>query len=269
MKKTTIFLSMILTTFFVMAQENIRKITQTAGRVQLGELAPEFARANDDILFGEVWNCQDLLSAHDRSIVTVITLMAQGLTDSSLTHHLNFAKENGVTRTEIAEAVTHAAFYAGWPKAWAVMRMIKEVWQDPIQTREEFQMSTPYPIGAPNDAYAKYFIGKSYLAPMDAEKGGPINVTFEPGCRNNWHVHHDANQILVCVAGRGWYQEEGKAPVELVPGVVVAIPEGVKHWHGAAKDSWMQHLTYNANVGKNASNEWLEPVGDEEYLKLK
>ena len=252
-----------------MAQENIRKITQTAGRTQLGEIAPEFARANDDILFGEVWNRQNLLSAHDRSIVTVITLMAQGLTDSSLTHHLNFAKENGVTRTEMAEAVTHAAFYAGWPKAWAVMRMIKDVWPEPIQTRGEFQMSTPYPIGAPNDAYARYFIGNSYLAPMQADNGGPVNVTFEPGCRNNWHVHHNSTQVLICVAGRGWYQEEGKEPVQLVPGVVVTIPEGAKHWHGAARDSWMQHLTYNANVGPDASNQWLEPVSDTDYQKLK
>ena len=123
-------------------------------------------------------------------------------------------------------------------------------------------MSTPYPIGEPNTAYAKYFIGDSYLAPMDSDKGGPVNVTFEPGCRNNWHIHHDATQVFMCVAGRGWYQEEGKDPVELVPGVAVAIPQGVRHWHGAAKGSWMQHLTYNANVEANPKTDWLEPVTD-------
>lgn len=104
---------------------------------------------------------------------------------------------------------------------------------------------------------------------MASEAGAPVNVTFEPGCRNNWHIHHNANQVLICVAGRGWYQEAGKAPVELKPGVTVVIPEGVKHWHGAAHNSWMQHLTYNANVRPDASNEWLEPVIDDEYNKLR
>lgn len=259
----------------VFGQENIpdimgkKTITQTAGRDALGAFAPEFAHVNDDILFGEVWNRQDQLSAHDRSIVTVISLMAQGLTDSSMMHHLQFAKSNGVTRREISEAITHASFYAGWPKAWAVFRMAKEVWHDDMQTMDEFAMTTPYPIGEPNAAYARYFIGNSYLAPMDAAAGGPVNVTFEPRCRNNWHIHHGATQVLVCVAGRGWYQEEGKEPVELKPGVAVAIPKEVKHWHGAAKDSWMQHLTYNANVENGAANEWLEPVDDEYYDKLK
>ena len=164
--------------------------------------------------------------------------------------------------------LTHAAFYCGWPKAWAVFNLAKEVWNSNIQTREEFQMSTPYPIGTPNDAYAKYFIGKSYLAPMDAEKGGPVNVTFEPACRNNWHIHHDCTQVLICVAGRGWYQEWGKKPVKMTPGTVIAIPAEAKHWHGAAKDSWFQHLTYTTKVGKAASNEWLEPVTDEVYFNL-
>ena len=106
------------------------KIQQTAGRDALGEFAPEFARLNDDILFGEVWSRNDLLSLRDRSIVTVVALMSQGLTDSSFKYHLESAKKNGVTRTEIAEILTHAAFYAGWPKAWAAFRMAKEVWTD-------------------------------------------------------------------------------------------------------------------------------------------
>ena len=99
--------------------------------------------------------------------------------------------------------------------------------------------------------------------------GGMANVSFEPGCRNNWHIHHGAVQVLVCVSGRGWYQEWGKDAVELKPGVVIAIPEGVKHWHGAAADSWMQHLTYHTDMHQGASNEWLEPVTDEVYGKLK
>ena len=146
--------------------------------------------------------------------------------------------------------------------------MAKEVWTSDIQTKEEFQASTPYPIGEPNTGYAKYFIGLSYLAPMEADKGGVVNVTFEPRCRNNWHIHHKSVQVLICVTGHGWYQEWGKEAVEMKPGTVIAIPEGVKHWHGAAKDSWMQHLTYNTRVEDGSSNEWLEPVADDIYDKL-
>ena len=165
--------------------------------------------------------------------------------------------------------ITHAAFYIGWPKAWAVFNMAKEVWTSDIQTKEEFQASTPYPIGEPNTGYAKYFIGLNYLAPMEADKGGVVNLTFEPRCHNNWHIHHKSVQVLICVAGRGWYQEWGKEAVEMKPGTVIAIPEGVKHWHGAARDGWMQHLTYNTHVEDSSSNEWLEPVGDDVYDTLK
>ena len=247
-----------------------KEIKQTAGRLQLDEFAPEFAHLNDDILFGDVWNRQDELSLRDRSLVTVVALMSQGLLDSSFKFHLMTAKANGITKDEITEVITHAAFYAGWPKAWAAFNMAKEIWgASPIQSREEFETKSDYPIGSPNDAYAKYFVGQSYLAPMDAKDGGPVNVTFEPSCRNNWHIHHESTQVLICVAGRGWYQEWGKAPVEMLPGTVIAIPAEVKHWHGAAKDSWFQHLTYTTNVGKNASNEWLEPVDNSDYSELK
>ena len=107
-----------------------KKIVQTAGRDLLGEFAPEFARLNDDVLFGEVWSRNDLLSLRDRSLVTITSLVSQGMTDSSLTYHLQTAKANGITRTEISEIITHIAFYAGWPKAWAVFRMAKEVWNE-------------------------------------------------------------------------------------------------------------------------------------------
>ena len=123
-----------------------------------------------------------------------------------------------------------------------------------------------WPKGKYNADYAQLFTGNSYLATLE---GGLLNVTFEPGCRNNWHIHHKAVQVLICVSGRGWYQEWGKEAVELKPGVVIAIPAEVKHWHGAAKDSWMQHLTYHKDVLEGASNEWLEPVTDEVYNKLK
>ena len=122
-----------------------------------------------------------------------------------------------------------------------------------------------WPKGEPNDAYAQYFTGQSYLNPLP---GGYANVTFEPGCRNNWHVHHGAVQVLICVTGRGWYQEWGKPAVPLTPGTVIEVPEGVKHWHGAAANSWMQHLALHKDVQEGASNEWLEPVSDEQYKSV-
>lgn len=248
-------------------------VKQTAGRDSLGEFAPKFAQLNDDVLFGEVWSREDKLSLHDRSIVTVVALMAQGLTDSSFQHHLAFAKKNGVTKEEISEILTHAAFYAGWPKAWAAFRLAKEVWADaePVDAKAAHANEMIFPIGAPNDAFAKYFIGQSYLAPVSTSQVGIYNVTFEPGCRNNWHIHHASKgggQILVCVAGRGYYQEEGKPAQELHPGDVVNIPVGVKHWHGAAPDSWFSHLAVEV-PGEDTSNEWLEPVTDEVYGLLK
>ena len=127
-------------------------------------------------------------------------------------------------------------------------------------------LNSPWPKGEPNTGYAQYFIGNSYLADMGA---GIFNVTFEPRCRNNWHIHHKQVQVLICVAGRGWYQEWGKEPIEMTPGTVIPIPAEVKHWHGAAKESWFQHLTYHKDVHDGASNEWLEPVTDEIYNQLK
>jgi quercetin dioxygenase-like cupin family protein len=131
---------------------------------------------------------------------------------------------------------------------------------------EGYTLRSKWPKGEPNTAYAQYFVGNSYLADVG---GGVHNVTFEPRCRNNWHIHHKAVQVLICVAGRGWYQEWGKEAVEMTPGTIIAIPAEVKHWHGAAKDSWFQHLTYHKDVQEGASNEWLEPVTDDVYDKLK
>ncbi len=261
-----------LITINMMAQQPV-KIKQTAGHDELGEFAPEFARANDDILFGEVWSRNDKLSLRDRSLVTVVALMSQGITNSSLKYHLTEAKKNGITRVEIAEILTHAAFYAGWPKAWDAFRLAKEVWADDSEVKDEkdeFAKSMIFPIGEPNTAYAKYFIGQSYLAPVSTEQVKISNVTFEPRCRNNWHIHHatkGGGQMLICVAGRGWYQEWGKPARELFPGDVVNIPAGVKHWHGAAADSWFAHLAFEVD-GENMSNEWLEPVSDDDYDKL-
>ena len=252
------------------------KIVQTAGRNALGTFAPEFAHYNDDVLFGENWNNEDI-DVKLRSILTVTALMAQGITDNSLKFHLQNAKDHGVTQKEIAAIITHVGFYAGWPKAWAVFNLAKEVWNvdaaedAAIDAKAKHQASMVFPIGQPNDAFAQYFIGQSYLAPVSTSQVGVFNVTFEPGCRNNWHVHHakeGGGQILVCVAGRGYYQEWGKEDVEMKPGDCINIPEGVKHWHGAAPDSWFSHLAIEV-PGVDGSNEWLEAVSDEQYGVLK
>lgn len=243
-------------------------IKQTAGHDALGEFAPEFAHLNDDILFGEVWPREDKLPLKLRSIVTVSALIGKGITDSSLTYHLSEARKNGVTRTEMAEILTHIAFYAGWPNAWAAFRQAKEVYADDVtESHGGF-----FGQGEPNTAFAKYFTGNSYLKPLTDPKQTVFiaNVTFEPGCRNNWHTHRadkGGGQILVCVDGNGWYQEWGKPAQKLHPGDVVTIPAGVKHWHGAAADSWFSHIAVEV-PGENTSNEWKEPVSDEQYFSL-
>lgn len=127
-----------------------------------------------------------------------------------------------------------------------------------------------FPIGASNDAYAQYFSGKSYLLPLSTEQVVIANVTFEPSCRNNWHVHEaeeGGGQILIVTAGEGWYQEWGKPARSLKPGDVVNIPAGVKHWHGAKKNSWFEHLAVEV-LSVGGKNVWLEPVSDEDYSKL-
>lgn len=138
---------------------------------------------------------------------------------------------------------------------------------------KEFETENVFGLGQPNDAFAQYFIGKSYLNPLtDPSKTSLFlaNVTFEPGCRNNRHIHHASSgggQILICTAGFGWYQEEGKPAQSLKPGDVVTIPANVKHWHGAKKDSWFSHIAIEV-PGEETSNEWCEPITDEEYNQL-
>ena len=142
-----------------------------------------------------------------------------------------------------------------------------------INDQAVFSQENVFGQGAANTAYAQYFIGNSYLNPLTEAGKCPVflaNVTFEPGCRNNWHIHHatkGGGQLLICTAGEGWYQEEGKEAVSLTPGTVIVIPAGVKHWHGARKDAWFSHIAIEM-PGEGCSNEWLEPVGDEEYGKL-
>ncbi len=247
------------------------KIVQTAGRNALGEFAPDFAHFNDDILFGENWNNTDI-DLKTRSVITVVALMSQGVTDNSIRYHIQNARNHGVSQKEMAAIITHTAFYAGWPHAWAVFNIAKEVYSDnapAVSDKERFQQELFFPIGEPNP-YGDYFVGQSYLAPVSAEQIPIYNVTFEPSCRNNWHIHHaksGGSQMLICIGGRGWYREWGREARELHPGDIVNIPAGVKHWHGAAKDSWFAHLAVEI-PGEDGSTEWCEAVSDEEYAEL-
>lgn len=139
--------------------------------------------------------------------------------------------------------------------------------------KEKFEKENVFGLGKENVDFAKYFTGNSYLNPLTNPQECPIflaNVTFEPGCRNNWHIHHaksGGGQILICTAGEGWYQEEGKEAVSLQPGSVIVIPANVKHWHGAKKDQWFSHIALEI-PGEDTSNEWCEAVNDEQYNKL-
>lgn len=233
---------------------------QTAGRNELGEFAPKFASLNDDILFGEIWSREDKLSLKIRSVVTISVFLGKGLIDSSLKYHIENAKNNGVSKEEMAEIITHAAFYAGWPNAWGAFRYAKEVY---ASTLNEENHGGLFGMGELNKTYAKYFIGNSYLKPLG--KVGEVfifNVTFEPGARNNWHIHKaskNGGQMLICVEGEGYYQEEGKEIRKLYLGDIVTIPSNVKHWHGASKDSWFSHLAIEI-PGEDTSTVWLEPV---------
>lgn len=236
---------------------------QTAGKDKLGELAPKFAQINDDILFGEIWSRTDKLSIRDRSIITITALMSKGVMDDSLKYHLNNARIHGVSKIEIVEIITHLAFYVGWPSAWQMFPMVNEIYKDDIKDYNDCLFGQ----GELNIKYAKYFVGKSYLKQLNNDGLSIVNVTFEPSCRNNWHVHHNGGQILLCTDGEGWYQEEGKEAIKLIPGMVIYIAPEIKHWHGARKSSWFTHIAIEIPA-INSSTERLGKVEDEIYEKL-
>ena len=215
-------------------------------------------------LFGDIF-ARDNLTHADRELITVSALSGLENVMPQLQAHVRGALNMGVTEEQLRSipvALKSAGLQAEALRCEAAIAAAVDDKNDVVCAQ------SPWPIGEPNTAYAQYFIGNSYLAVLDPTSG-LCNVSFEPGCRNNWHVHHGAVQMLICVSGRGWYQEWGKEAVPLVPGTVIAVPEGVKHWHGAAKDSWMQHLTYHADAQPGNTNEWLEPVSDEQYDTLK
>ena len=220
-------------------------------------------------LFGDIF-ARNVLTHAERELITVSALSGMDGVEPQLKAHVNGARNMGLTDEQIQAIPVTLATKVGKNEAIRASKAISEVlgMEDELglKAQNAVDLKSFWPKGELNTAYAQYFIGNSYLAPMG---GDMVNVTFEPGCRNNWHIHHGMVQVLVCVYGRGWYQEWGKPAVPLTEGTVIAIPEGVKHWHGAAKGSWMQHLTYHKDVQEGASNEWLEPVSDGVYGKLK
>ncbi|MBQ6139980.1 MAG: carboxymuconolactone decarboxylase family protein [Kiritimatiellae bacterium] len=197
-------------------------------------------------LFGDIF-ARDVIDWRTREIVTIAALAARPETEPQMKAHIAIGKVNGVTDAQAAEIVRRVQLPrnpADLPADWS-----------------------PIPVGEPNTAYAKYFIGNSYLHKLTLDQVPAFGVTFEPGCRNNWHIHHaktGGGQMLIITAGEGFYQEWGKPARRLKKGDTVNIPANVKHWHGAAPDSWFQHIALEV-PGTEQSNEWCEPVDDKAY----
>lgn len=226
-------------------KEGTRVQTQLTGKPFNYEFAPATDYYLKAHLFGDIF-ARDNLTYADRELVTVSALSGLQGVEPQLKAHITGARNMGVTEEQLQGIVVALAANGLLDEAGRLAGLLETEW----------------PQGKPNDAYAQYFVGQSFLQPY---YGGVANVTFEPRCRNNWHVHHGAVQVLICVSGKGWYQEWGRPAVPLTPGTVIAIPEGVKHWHGAAADSWMQHLAIHTQEQPGATNEWLEPVNDRQY----
>ena len=239
-------------------KEGTRVQTQLVGKA----FEYEFAEATDYYLkahlFGDIF-ARDNLTYADRELVTVSALSGLEGVEPQLKAHISGARNMGVSEEQLQGIVVALAANGLLNEAGRLTKAYDEL------SNSASGPTTKWSVGSPNSAYAQYFMGQSYLQPYF---GGVANVTFEPRCRNNWHVHHGTVQVLICVSGKGWYQEWNKPAVPLTSGTVIAIPEGVKHWHGAAADSWMQHLAIHTQEQPGATNEWLEPVSDTQYNSL-
>jgi len=216
-------------------------------------------------LFGDIF-ARDLLSHAERELVTVGALSALQGVEPQLSAHVRGAHNMGVRDDQLREIPALLADSIGEVEGYNARKAVAGYFGKAFT--EGKPVANPiFPKGEPNTAYAKYFIGNSYLEPLLSEGLSMANVTFEPRCRNNWHIHHKGGQILICVGGEGWYQAWGEAPRRLKAGDVVNIPAEVKHWHGATADSWFQHIAI-AVPAEGATNEWLEAVSDEKYNLL-
>ena len=221
--------------------ENQTKLVGIEVKGKLFEFAPAIDEYLKSHLFGDIF-ARDNVDWKTRELATIAMLAVRDGVESQLNAHIDIGKHNGLTDNDVAEILSIAS--------------------------EAKAKNVVFGFGELNP-YSKYFTGKSYLQPITTENGVPMfNVTFEPRCRNNWHIHHKGGQILLVTQGRGWYQAWGEEPRELKAGDVVNIPAETKHWHGAAKDSWFTHIAVEV-PSEGSTNEWLEPVTDEEYNKLK
>ncbi|MFC2507241.1 MAG: carboxymuconolactone decarboxylase family protein [Bacteroides sp.] len=251
--------------------------TKISGRPFDYTFAPQMDYYLKAHLFGDIF-ARDNLTVQQRELVTLSALTAIEGVHWQLCSHIQGARNVGVEDECLKMLPDVLAKRVGNVEAARLRNALYQVLNRNGKVNYQLgngeKLGTPvdfsvWPQGGANTAYAHYFSGRSWVAPMNADSGGPVNVTFEPGCRNNWHIHHKSVQVLICVAGHGWYQEWGQAATEMVPGTVIVIPAETKHWHGAAQDSWFQHLTYMTNTQEGAQTEWLEPVDEAQYKALK
>ena len=234
------------------------------------QVSPKLAELTADVVFGDLWRRTDL-SPRDRSLVTIAALAANDDNDQ-LMFHLRRGLENGLTRAELGEAFAHLAFYAGWPKAMAATETARPIFED---RRNDVSETAPklqiIPAGrSPNAGPASYFTGSVSVASAfkgtDGARLGGATVTFQPAAHTNWHTH-PLGQLLIVTAGRGWVQIDGETARPIKAGDTVWITPGVKHWHGAARDSAMTHVAVSEALD-GTSVAWLEPVADDDYNKL-
>ena len=228
--------------------ENQTKLCGGPVKGALFDFHPQLDEYLKTHLFGDIF-ARDVLDWRTREIVTIAALAARPETEPQMKAHIAIGKVNGVTDAQ----------------AQAIVRRV-QLPRNPADLPRDW---SPIPVGEPNTAYAKYFIGNSYLHKLTLDQVPAFGVTFEPGCRNNWHIHHaktGGGQMLIVTAGEGYYQEWGKPARRLRKGDTVNIPANVKHWHGAAQDSWFQHIALEV-PGTEQSNEWCEPVDDKAYAE--
>ncbi|WP_243373398.1 carboxymuconolactone decarboxylase family protein [Geotalea sp. SG265] len=237
----------------------------------LYDFAPAFDRFLKAHLFGDIFQ-RDVLNWQDRELATVAALASIEGVDPQLQGHMVIGMHNGLTPGQLRELVNLLRIKCGGKVADNAEVVLDQVLKNSKeknmgQIHDDAASGGVFPRGNLNEAYARYFTGTSYLNMLSTERVVIGNVTFEPGCRNFWHIHHKGGQILLVTGGRGWYQEWGKPARELHAGDVVNIAPETKHWHGAAKDSWFSHVAVEVPA-EGGSSEWLEPVSDEEYQQL-
>ena len=247
-----------------------------AVEAQMGGTAPALARYTNSVLFGDLWRRPDL-APRDRSLVTIAALITAGQ-DDQLAFHIDRGMNNGLTRTEVSEIITHLAFYAGWPRAVSAVPVAKKVFEArtgaPAQASEPRkgslmleilrQGSQPTTKGSPDYFIGSVTVDQRFQRPDPARVGGGI-VTFEPGARTAWHTH-PLGQTLIVTSGTGWVQREGGPVEEIRPGDVVWIPPGVRHWHGATATTAMSHVAI-AEALDGKSVDWMEQVSEEQYRR--